>query len=84
MPSITVQGNPIRILETAGEKYISLTDMGKKFGDANILIASWMRRKDIIEYLGIWERLHNEYFNPLEFVGVRIPKWSNPTTLKLS
>ncbi|MEI7510980.1 MAG: KilA-N domain-containing protein [Candidatus Peregrinibacteria bacterium] len=70
-PSITVQGNPIRILENAGEKYISLTDMTKEFGESDVLIANWMRKKDTIEYLGIWERLHNEYFKPLEFEGFK-------------
>ena len=38
---IIVQGNPIQLSEINGEKYISLTDMAKEFGEPNVLIASW-------------------------------------------
>ncbi|MEA2056761.1 MAG: KilA-N domain-containing protein [Patescibacteria group bacterium] len=68
---ITVQGDTIRIREVKEEKYISLTDMARKFGEPNILISSWIKRKDTLEYLGVWEKLHNEKFKPHEFVGFR-------------
>lgn len=68
---ITVQGDVIQICEVKKEKYISLTDMAKKFGEPNILISSWIKRKDTIEYLGVWEKLHNNKFKPHEFVGFR-------------
>ena len=69
---ITVQGNSIQLSELNGEKYISLTDMSRTFeNDPNVLIARWMRRKDTIEYLGTWEKLHNQNFKPLEFEGFK-------------
>jgi len=71
MKKITVQGNKIDLLEVNGEKYISLTDMAKDFGEPNVLIASWLRKKDSLEYLGIWEKLYNQNFKPHEFVGFK-------------
>lgn len=68
---IIVHGNQINIIEVNGQKQISLTDMARDFGDPNVLIASWMRRKDTMEYLGVWEKLHNPNFKPHEFEGLR-------------
>jgi hypothetical protein len=68
---LNVNGNEINVVEIDGEKYISLTDLSKKFGESNIIIASWMRRKDTVEFLGIWEKLNNKKFKPHEFVGFK-------------
>lgn len=46
--------------------YISLTDMVKRFGDDSILYG-WLRNRNTIEFLGIWEQLYNPAYNPLEF-----------------
>jgi len=70
-PQLTVQGNQIQVLEVKGEQYISLTDMARQFGEPNVMIASWIKRKDTIEYLGVWEKLHNPDFKPREFVGFK-------------
>ena len=80
-PKITVQGNSIQISEIKGEKYISLTDMAREFGEPNVLIANWMKRKDTLEYLGVWEKLHNQNFKPLEFEGFRNEAGTNRFTL---
>lgn len=71
MSKITVQGNQIGIIDVHNEKYISLTDMCRNFGEPSVLISSWMRNKDTIEYIGLWEQLHNPDFKPHEFVGFR-------------
>ena len=39
--------------------------------DPNGVIANWMRNRNTIEFLGIWETLYNSDFNPLEFEGFR-------------
>ena len=56
------------------DDYICLTDMVKA-GDnsdrTNIVIQNWMRRKDTISYLGVWENLHNHNFNCIEFDRMR-------------
>ncbi len=50
--------------------FISLTDIAKyKTDDTNSVIANWMRNRNTIEFLGIWETLYNPVFKPLEFEG---------------
>ncbi|HIJ83537.1 MAG: hypothetical protein HW380_2544 [Magnetococcales bacterium] len=64
--TISVQGAAITVLLHGEEDYISLTDMARKFGD-DALIYSWMRNRNTLEFLGIWEQLHNLDFKGGEF-----------------
>jgi len=62
--------------------FISLTDIAKyKSDEPNDVIRNWMRGKDTIEFLGLWEMLNNPNFNPVEFDGVRMQAGSNAFTL---
>lgn len=70
-PKIIVQGNPIRVIEAEEEKYISLTDMTVSFGGGSELIEKWLRNKNTIEFLGVWEKLNNQNFNSTEFEGIK-------------
>jgi len=64
---IIVQGSKISLLlNSDNNDYISLTDMAKKFGD-DVLVYQWMRNRNTIEFLGIWERMHNQDFKGVEF-----------------
>src|SRR5438105_10726441 len=63
---IEVQGAAITILSTGQDDYISLTDMVRKFGGDD-LIYSWMRNRNTVEFLGIWEQIHNPGFKGGEF-----------------
>ncbi len=58
---------------TINKEYISLTDIAKyknpKYPDE--VIKNWIRNKGTINFLGIWERINNPYFNPVEFDGVK-------------
>jgi hypothetical protein len=65
--SIFVKGFEIGIQIVGNEDYISLTDMVKGFGDDS-MIYSWMRNRNTLEFLGIWEELNNPSFNGNEFV----------------
>ena len=62
------------------DDYICLTDMVKA-GDnserTNIVIQNWMRRKDTISYLGVWENLHNPDFKSIEFDAIRNASGTN-------
>ena len=69
--TLSIHGNHINIIEVNGEKYISMTDLAKSFGEPSVVIASWIKRKDTIEFLGIWEKLNNPNFKPHEFVGFK-------------
>ncbi|MBS0647424.1 MAG: KilA-N domain-containing protein [Verrucomicrobia bacterium] len=64
--TISVQGTAITILSNKEDDYICLTDMAKKFGGDD-LIYSWMRNRNTLEFLGIWEQIHNPGFKGGEF-----------------
>ena len=70
---ITVKDVNIRTIKVEGVDYISLTDIAKQKNttDPNGVIANWMRNRNTIEFLGLWETLYNPNFNPLEFEGFR-------------
>ena len=62
--------------------YISLTDIARYKSDApDDVIKNWLRRKDVIEFLGLWEMLHNENFKPVEFVGFKKEAGANAFTM---
>lgn len=53
-------------------EFISLTDIAKyKSNDPNDVIKNWMRGRETLEFLGLWESLHNPDFKPVEFDGFR-------------
>lgn len=87
--TINVQGAAISVLSGNDEDFISLTDMAKKFGGDD-LIYSWMRNRNTLEFLGIWEQMHNPDFKGGEFDTFRKEaglnsfhltpkKWTNST-----
>ena len=65
------------------EDYISLTDIAR-YRDAqrtDYIIQNWMRNRNTIEFLGIWESLNNASFKPIEFDGFRKQAGLNSFTL---
>ena len=63
-------------------EYISLTDIARyKSDDPTAVIQNWMRGRDVIEFLGLWEGLHNPDFNPLEFEVFRSQAGANAFTM---
>jgi hypothetical protein len=67
---IEVRGTEIRILTIAKEDYISLTDM-LKAKDGDFFISDWLRNRNTVEFLGIWERVYNPSFNYGEFAIIK-------------
>ena len=67
--TIHAQGIEIGIYTTDFEnEYISLTDIARyRSSDPRITIHSWLRNRDIVEFLGLWESLHNSDFKRTEF-----------------
>ena len=56
------------ILDWDNNDYICLTDMARyRDNDPTLVISHWMRNLNTIEYLGVWETLHNPDFKPTEF-----------------
>jgi len=69
-------------LKVNEQDYISLTDIARyKSDDPTAVIGNWMRNRNTIEYLGIWETLYNPGFKPLEFDGFRKEAGLNAFTL---
>ena len=63
-------------------EYLSLTDIARyKSDDPTAVIQNWMRGRDVIEFLGLWESLHNPNFNPIEFEGFRNQAGANAFTM---
>ena len=69
--NIEVQGTTVGILSRPEGDYISLTDMVRNFDGAGALIEQWLKNKDTVLFLGVWERINNPGFNSLEFEGIR-------------
>jgi len=65
--TINVKGTEIAVVSRNDEDYISLTDMTKAFDDGEELIKNWIRNKNTIEFLSVWERLNNPNFNLVQF-----------------
>ncbi len=73
---LVVQDLAINVTNYGGADYICLTDMVRDVG-GSALIESWIRKKDTIEYLGVWEVLNNPDFNSVEFDGIKNKAGSN-------
>ena len=71
--TIEVQGTAITVLNQATNDHISLTDIAKHKEPyrSDHVIQNWMRYRNTIEFLGVWERLNNDVFKPLEFEGFK-------------
>ena len=68
--TIDVLGTSITVLSQRDEDYISLTDM-LKAKDGDFFISDWLRNRNTVEFLGIWERVNNPGFNYGEFATIR-------------
>ena len=69
--TITVQGAEVTISTRNEQDYISLTDMVSRFDGGSSLIEQWLKNKDTILFLGVWEQLNNPGFNSPEFEGIK-------------
>ncbi len=82
MSKIIVKERAITIAKLNETDYISLTDIAKfKTTDSFIVICNWMRNRNTIEYLGIWETLYNPDFKPIEFDRFRTEAGLNAFTM---
>ena len=81
--TIAVQGAPITVLSHDQQDIIYLTDIAKyKNPDhPDDVIRNWLRNRNTVEFLGVWERLNNPSFNPVEFDGIRMQTGLNSFVL---
>jgi len=67
---LIVRGIEITLISEQNSDYISLTDM-LKAKDGDFFISDWLRNRNTVEFLGIWESVHNPNFNYGEFAIIK-------------
>ena len=70
MPELNVLNQKITYIKIDNEDYISITDMLKS-KDGDFFVSDWLRNRNTIEFLGIWEEIHNPNFNYGEFAIIK-------------
>ena len=73
---IEVMWSEISVLKIKDEDYISITDMIKS-KDGDFFISDWLRNRNTLEYLWIWEEINNSDFNYGEFAIIKNKSWLN-------
>jgi len=71
MAKIIVKDTEITVISIDERDYISLTDMVKNIENGLALIEKWLRNKNTIEFIGMWEEIYNPVFNSPEFEGIK-------------
>ena len=81
----TIEAKGISIAVHSGfnqADYISITDIARyKSDDPNAVLQNWLRNRETLEFLGLWEKLNNPGFKPLEFEGFRKEAGRNAFTM---
>ena len=70
MAKINVQGTEVNVMSVNEEDYISLTDM-LRAKDGDFFVSDWLRNRNTVEFLGIWEKINNPDFNYGEFAVIK-------------
>ena len=80
---IDIKGTKVVIFSKEKEDYISLTDIAKYKNSerSDYILQNWMRNRSTIEFIGLWEQLHNPDFNSIEFDGFKNEAGSNSFSL---
>ena len=80
---MNVKQTAIRTMKIGDIDYICITDIVKQKNrlEPNAVVGNWMRNRNTIEYLGLWEYLNNPSFNPIEFEGFKQQAGLNAFTL---
>ena len=80
---IKVKDTIIRTMKVGEADYICITDIARQKNplEPTVVVSNWMRNRNTIEYLGLWESLYNPSFNPIEFEGFRNQAGLNAFTL---
>ncbi len=71
---IEVLAREVRLSGVNEQDYVCLTDIARyKNADASDdLIRNWLRNRNTLEFLGLWEQINNPGFNPVEFDGINL------------
>ncbi|MCK5061955.1 KilA-N domain-containing protein [Candidatus Parcubacteria bacterium] len=83
LKKINVKGAKITLFSQEKNDFISLTDMVRNLENGLVLIEKWLRNKNTIEFIGIWEQINNQNFNSPEFGGIKDQAGFNRFTLSV-
>ncbi len=81
--SLNVLGRKVALLDSGGLDYVSLTDIAK-YKDrqrSDYILQNWMRTRNTIEFIGLWEKIYNPDFNSIEFDGFKAQAGANSFSL---
>ncbi|HOI18424.1 MAG TPA: KilA-N domain-containing protein [Candidatus Woesearchaeota archaeon] len=83
---VKVDGIDVSIQNIDSHKYVSLTDIAKKKNseEPRFVVINWLRNRNTIEFLGIWEKIHNPNFNRVGFDTIRMQAGLNSFTISPS
>lgn len=82
-PNLSVKNKKISVKKVNGQDYLCLTDMLEEYGNEDS-IKNWLRSKDTLDFLAVWERLNNEDFKTVEFDRLRNEAWTNRFVMSVS
>ena len=76
---INVKGTDIILFSKGSEDYISITDIArfKNKAEPKDVVKNWMRSRTTVEFLGLWEKIHNPNFKGVEFDSFMYEAGSN-------
>lgn len=83
MVKIKVQEQIINVIQSGNMDFISLTDIANTVGNSSAVISKWLSNKNTLEYLSIWEEIHNSHFNYTEFGVIRNEAGVNRFTMSI-
>jgi len=80
---IDILDREVRLTGVNDQDYVCLTDIAryKETIQTDDLIRNWLRNRNTLEFLGLWEQINNPWFNPVEFDGIRMQAGLNSFTL---
>jgi len=80
---LEIKGGEVTVVQSNQQDYISITDIAryKNPDRTDVIIGNWLRNRNTIEFLGIWEQLNNSSFKPIEFDGFKKQAGLNSFTL---
>ena len=83
--ALEVQGITVALLSTKDSNYISLTDIARyrELASPDDSIRNWLRNRNTVEFLDLWEQLHNPSFNPVESDGIKMQVGLNSFSLSV-
>ncbi len=81
--TMLVEKVSVTLLEHLDTDFISLTDMVRANENGSAIIENWLRNKNTLEFLAVWEEIYNPSFNSLEFEGIKTEAGLNRFTMSV-